>query len=413
MFFVEIAITIVVMSFLVILARLSGRKTGNNDEVIQLKKKVDGLTAENMELKRKLDAYKTPPPKDKTTVNNKFATKPFESNKLPVDFELTDDFKQAFELMEKTDKSIFLTGKAGTGKSTLVEYFRIKTGKKVVFLAPTGVAALNIGAKTIHSLFKFPPEIITSDKIRNNAYKAETEDLFRNVDVIVVDEISMVRADLVEGISYILQKYRDKDKPFGGVQMIFIGDMYQLPPVVRDGQVEITHEGRQAFLGSTFSFFQKKYGGPYFFNSDAYKLKNFQYYELNTNFRQKNDAEFMKILNSIREKDITEELLETINKQCNKEVDELDYKGITLCTTNGTADRINKGMMDKLKTKRFVYEASLSGIFESEISMKDYPVERVLIIEAVPKLISCFGTGSSIYSYLSLMHPASILSVCR
>ena len=144
--------------------------------------------------------------------------------------EITGQFKKAFNLMEKTNNHVFVTGKAGTGKSTLLEYFRSRSKKKIVVLAPTGVAALNVRGQTIHSFFRFKPDV-TIEKIKKR--KVRDTSIFKKLDSIVIDEISMVRADLLDCIDYALKKYRNSySKPFGGVQMIFIGDLYQLPPVV-------------------------------------------------------------------------------------------------------------------------------------------------------------------------------------
>jgi ATP-dependent exoDNAse (exonuclease V) alpha subunit len=305
-----------------------------------------------------------------------------ENNNLPRNFEFTSDFRTAFDLMENTNISLFITGKAGTGKSTLVEYFRIKTNKKTVFLAPTGIAALNIRGKTIHSLFQFPPEIITIDKIKHNIYGEAIQEIFKKVDTIVIDEISMVRSDLMEGIDYILKKFRDKEKPFGGVQMIFIGDIYQLPPVVKkNDKIDIKND-EEVFRGSSHDYLQKKYGGPYFFNYDEFKKANFKYYELTTVFRQK-DNEFIDILNSIRENNITASLLDKLNERHNqytKWIEKSNSKKIFLCTTNAIVDNINKQKISELPVKSFSYEAKISGIFE-KLEDKDYPADKTLVLK--------------------------------
>jgi hypothetical protein len=157
---------------------------------------------------------------------------------LPDGFVCTPEFERAFDRMEHTNKCLFITGKAGTGKSTLITYFRINTKKSVVYLAPTGVAALNIGGQTIHSFFQFPPEIITQNVVNGmRLYRQAKQDIIDSLDTIIIDEISMVRADVIAGIEYILRKRRpDKYRKqyFGGVQMIFIGDVYQLPPIVEN-----------------------------------------------------------------------------------------------------------------------------------------------------------------------------------
>jgi ATP-dependent exoDNAse (exonuclease V) alpha subunit len=281
--------------------------------------------------------------------------------------------------MEHTDHSIFITGRAGTGKSTLIEYFRNNTGKSAVYLAPTGVAALNIKGKTIHSLFKFPPQVITSDRIKGTDYKEETQRLFKSVNVIIVDEISMVRADLIEGMDYILRKFRDKKKPFGGVQMIFVGDVYQLPPVVdKKNKDPLTHNGKPVFDGVPYEYLEKKYHGIYFFNSDAFKKADFKYFVLNTIFRQKDDTKFTDILNAVREGTITDELLNQLNERYCEKINEDE---IILCANKAMAYNINQRRMNELTTEPFLYEAIVSGIYETETNEENYPVEKELVLK--------------------------------
>ena len=143
--------------------------------------------------------------------------------------EINGQFRRALDVMEKTDRSVFITGRAGTGKSTLLEYFRSITGKKVVALAPTGVAALNIKGQTIHSFFGFRPDI-TPLKVKSIE---KDNSIFKKLDILVIDEISMVRADLLDCVDKFLRlNGPSSHKPFGGIQMVFVGDLYQLPPVV-------------------------------------------------------------------------------------------------------------------------------------------------------------------------------------
>jgi ATP-dependent DNA helicase PIF1 len=154
-----------------------------------------------------------------------------------TNIELNDQFKRSLAVMENTRKNVFITGKAGTGKSTLLTYFRSITRKRIVVLAPTGVAAVNIRGETIHSFFGFKPDI-TRQKIKK--LKSRKERIFRELDAIVIDEISMVRADLLDCVDYFMRlNGRDRDSSFGGAQMIFIGDLYQLPPVVTAREKEI------------------------------------------------------------------------------------------------------------------------------------------------------------------------------
>jgi hypothetical protein len=307
---------------------------------------------------------------------------PLKNSRLPTNFELTDEFREAFDLIESTENSVFVTGRAGTGKSTFLEYFRENTKKTAVFLAPTGVAALNIKGKTIHSLFRFPHTVITGDAIKNNKYAGVTRQILKSVKVIVIDEISMVRADLLEGMDYILKKIRENTLPFGGAQMVFVGDMYQLPPVVSNNdKVSISYNGEIIFEGSIHHYFERKYRGYYFFNSDVFKKSVFKYYVLETVFRQRSDFKFLEILNAIREGKITDELLSKLNERHFPIIEETVEREIVLGATNSIVEELNKRKMDELPTEEFVYCAELSGVFEFLVSEKDYPVEKNLILK--------------------------------
>ena len=161
--------------------------------------------------------------------------------------------------MEDTDRSIFITGRAGTGKSTLLNYFRHVTKKKVAVLAPTGVAALNVKGQTIHSFFRFKPGI-TPDQVKKRRSSDNNKSIYHKLDAIVIDEISMVRADLLDCVDRFLRLNGPKaDKPFGGIQMAFIGDLYQLPPVVTGGEKEV---------------FQSLYETPYFYGARVFGVVN-------------------------------------------------------------------------------------------------------------------------------------------
>ena len=204
--------------------------------------------------------------------------------------------------MENTAKSVFITGRAGTGKSTLLTYFRETTKKKIVVLAPTGVAALNVKGQTIHSFFRFKPNI-TLELVRRRNSKKESE-MFKKIDAIVIDEISMVRADLLDCIDKFLRlNGPDALKPFGGLQMIFIGDLYQLPPVVSGEQREI---------------FRSVYESPYFYAAKVFDSFQMDFIELEKVYRQL-DTRFVNLLNSIRNKTIEEDGLAILNRRCQPE----------------------------------------------------------------------------------------------
>ena len=160
---------------------------------------------------------------------------------------LTDEFKYIINVLENSNSNVFISGKAGTGKSTLLKYFCKRTSKHYVLLAPTGVAALNIKGQTIHSFFKFPPKLLNKSDIKVDYVK---DSLFKNIQMVIIDEVSMVSSNLMDSIDYALRINRNKeDLPFGGVQIVFIGDLFQLPPVVKEAEQQ---------------YFQDKYGGIYF-----------------------------------------------------------------------------------------------------------------------------------------------------
>lgn len=275
--------------------------------------------------------------------------------------ELDGQFKKAFEAMEDTTRNIFITGKAGTGKSTLIDYFRSATRKKIVVLAPTGVAALNVQGETIHSFFGFKPDI-TQEKVKKAGKKKNTR-LYKEIDAIIIDEISMVRADLLDCIDHFLRlKGKDSSATFGGLQMIFIGDLYQLPPVVIAKEEEI---------------FKSHYESPYFFDAKVCKRDDFymEFIELEKICRQK-DETFIKLLNSIRNNTVTDEQLDELNSRLGVELDAAskDDFVINLTTTNKMANRINICRLQSLKTEIHTYEATILGDFKEN----RFPAEQEL-----------------------------------
>ena len=205
--------------------------------------------------------------------------------------------KQAYALMKGSSPCVFITGKAGTGKSYLLKYFMQRTDKRVVLLAPTGMAAFNIGGQTIHSFFKFPPRIINLDEIT----QARERELYRSVDTIVIDEVSMVNANLMDGIDVFMRKNgRDSSKPFGGAQIILFGDLFQLPPVVTS---QADHE-----------YFSFHYASEFFFDARVFAELPIQIVELQKNYRQQ-DQIFIDILNAVRANQLTDSQQATLNSR--------------------------------------------------------------------------------------------------
>ena len=265
--------------------------------------------------------------------------------------ELNERFKDALALMEDTNKNLFITGKAGTGKSTLLSYFCAMTEKKPVVLAPTGVAALNVKGQTIHSFFNFYVDV-TPQSIRAGKKKPRDPKLYKKLKTIIIDEVSMLRADMLDCIDEFLRLYGpNEDLPFGGVQMIFIGDLYQLPPVVsRDEQ----------------SIFEDHYQTPYFFSAHALRDDPPEIIELQKIYRQK-DQIFVNLLNAIRNNSIRDAELRQLNSRFGiKEVDEKTGRFITLTATNAKADEINTAHLVALKGRIHSNKAVTEGDFGKE-----------------------------------------------
>lgn len=270
-----------------------------------------------------------------------------------LEITLSPDQKEILNLLQTSKTPIFLTGKAGTGKSLLLQYFRQKSDKNIVVCAPTGIAALNIGGQTIHSLFKIPPELIKKDSLKVDKRTAK---LLKYVDVVIIDEISMVRPDLMDGIDYILRKARNSTVPFGGVQLIMFGDLYQLPPVI---QKELK------------DYFAQNYGGNFFFNADVWKNIKFEIKELTTVFRQK-DEDFKILLNAVREGTITDGQLEIFNRRADAEIP--DEGVIILTTINSSARRINETKLNLLENKVHEHKAEITGLLDKTA----FPTEETL-----------------------------------
>ncbi|MFI5253542.1 MAG: ATP-dependent RecD-like DNA helicase [Bacteroidota bacterium] len=301
--------------------------------------------------KKPSEYFRTFKRKDKKKKVSEFASG------IPKDFELTPEFSRAFEMMEYTNKHMYITGKAGTGKSTLLQYFKEKSKKKIVVLAPTGIAAINIGGATIHSFFRFPHRLITENEIRKRKGRGK---LFTNLDTLVIDEVSMVRADIMDGVDLALRKNRDRpDEPFGGVQMIFFGDLYQLPPVVENDLDE---------------YFSENYQSPFFFSAKVFREIGLVKYELQRIFRQ-NDPEFIRLLNNVRDNEVTPVHLEMLNKRYDAAFDS-DHSNlpIILTGTNAVANEINLSRLRSLKSKEYTFDAMIDGEFDE----RTYPTEKQL-----------------------------------
>lgn len=285
--------------------------------------------------------------------------------------EITPEFARALETMEGGDRHCLITGKAGTGKSTLLRHFRETTRRKVVVLAPTGVAAVNVSGQTIHSFFKFRPGI-TPDKAEKAGAKAKKSDagrVYREIDVIIMDEISMVRADLFDCADRFMRRARGKTRePFGGVKVIMIGDLYQLPPVVTSAEREV---------------FKTLYPGPYFFDAPGFADMRPEFVELERVFRQK-DGTFVRLLNAVRNNTITDADLALLNR---RHVPNAQAKSgtVTLTATNAQADDINTRHLNALPGKSAIFTAAISGsmkrdMFPTEVELALKPGAQVMML---------------------------------
>lgn len=265
------------------------------------------------------------------------------------ELDINAQFQAAFTLIVESGRNVFITGRAGTGKSTFLAWLRDTAGRALAVLAPTGVAALNVQGQTIHSFFRFMPGITVEDA-KKRAAEAKNDTLYKKVRTIVIDEISMVRADLLDSIDVFLRGARKKRAPFGGVQMIFIGDLYQLPPVV-------TAHDREHFRAA--------YASPYFFSAGVMTQGVFklEFVELDKVYRQK-DERFIEILNAVRRNEVTQDVVAALNERVCPCSEAPDPGCIHLTTTNAAADSINAEMLGRLKRKAHTFTAGVQGDFE-------------------------------------------------
>jgi len=257
----------------------------------------------------------------------------------------------AHKLLKFTDSHLFLTGKAGTGKTTFLHQLRENSPKRMVVVAPTGVAAINAKGVTIHSFFQlnFAP-FIPGTKPPNDFFRfsKEKNNIMRSLDLLVIDEISMVRADLLDAVDYVLQKMRRNQQPFGGVQLLMIGDLEQLAPVAKEEEWNL--------LG-------KYYETPFFFDSQVLKKTPYLCVELKTVYRQSEEV-FINMLNRIRENRIDKSLLQELNKRYQPDFNPENESGyIVLTTHNYQAQRINNEKLEKIDAQKYVYEAKITGNF--------------------------------------------------
>jgi hypothetical protein len=303
---------------------------------------------------------------------------------LPRDFKLTDEFREAFHAVEDQNQHLLLTGKAGTGKSTWLNYFRQHSASKFIVLAPTGVAAVNVGGMTIHSFFKLPPRaLLPGDKDiprLNNDHPHRK--IMQAAEVIVIDEVSMVRADMLDAIDYALRQNTGFGKlPFGGKLLVLIGDALQLPPVVRsDSELDCLlypayTNGQPAQGGELFG---PGYETPYFFSAQALQQVRFRHIALQRIFRQRDPA-FVALLNTIRDGQIDPDTLNQLNARYEPETPPIQGNfSITLVTTNRDAQQLNKQALAQTPGKAQTYTGQTDGQFDRS----RMPTDEALALKA-------------------------------
>ncbi|HQZ24530.1 MAG TPA: AAA family ATPase [Flavobacterium sp.] len=282
----------------------------------------------------------------------------------------------SLRFINQTHRSVFLTGKAGTGKTTLLREIIQTTHKNCVVVAPTGIAALNAGGVTIHSMFQLPfggfiPDNSSPHFSENTKFETKAtlrrhfkmsglkKSVIRNMELLIIDEVSMLRADLLDAMDFMMQTVRKKSTPFGGVQVLYIGDLLQLPPVIRDEE---------------WRTLKTYYKGKFFFHSHVIQQNPPLYIELSKIFRQTDDV-FISILNNLRNNQISPEDIQNLNQYVNPNFDLKANKGyITLTTHNAKADAMNTQALEDLEGKLVIYKPEIVGDFPDKI----YPVEEHL-----------------------------------
>ena len=272
------------------------------------------------------------------------------------------EFSYAYDLIQKTRESVFLTGKAGTGKSTFLKLISQETDKNHVILAPTGIAAINVKGETLHSFFQLPlgPVLPDDKRLNNPKFRKDKLKLIKKLDLIIIDEISMVRADIIDAIDKVLRVVtKQKNRPFGGKQLLFVGDLFQLEPVVTE---------------DTWEILEQFYKTPFFFGARVFQAINLVNIELQKVYRQSDQA-FIDLLNNLRNGEAKNKDLALLNERVDpwfEHAPESFY--ITLTTTRKIADNINKQNLTKLPGETSVFEGEITDNFPT----KNLPTDQYL-----------------------------------
>jgi ATP-dependent DNA helicase PIF1 len=265
----------------------------------------------------------------------------------PSGLTFTPDFQAALDHL-RAGHHLFLTGRAGTGKSTLIRHFLKTSQRRTITVAPTGIAALNVDGYTIHRLFSFPIGV-TEQTVRSDAYYPRSfARALSQLDTLIIDEASMVRADLFDALTAALERFGPRPgTPFGGVQLVLVGDLYQLPPVVMDAEAE---------------YIEEHFGTPYFFSAHSFDAETFPVVELQTVFRQQGDDGLVRLLNAVRDGALLEEARAELNQRADPDFEpDLDEFWLTLATTNRIVGARNRRMLERLPDPPQTFTAQITG----------------------------------------------------
>lgn len=325
------------------------KNTLTNNNIDQGLQEIDNFLENNKIKVKKIDKSE-----ENIMKENKIITTNNEN--LKVEIQLGVEQRKFAEIIEYSNDNVYCTGKAGSGKTEVLKWILEHTLKDIVALAPTGVAALNIGGQTIHSFFHLKPTLQTVNDFEEIAIPSKLRGALNKLDAIIIDEISMVSVDIIEMIDKILKKARNSILPFGGVQMIFFGDLYQLPPITKK---------------DTYNYLKDLYGGVFFFNSPALKESGLKIYELNHIFRQ-DDLDFKNLLNQVRSGNNSKEVIDAINKQVAKNIPNGEF--ITIASTKSIVDAINTSKLKSIDSPEYVYKAVINGDFKES----NYPTDSEL-----------------------------------
>jgi len=317
--------------------------------------------------------------------------------------ERNNELRTAWEFVENTGHSIFLTGKAGTGKTTFLKTIVSRSRKRPIVVAPTGVAAINAGGVTIHSFFQLPfsPFIPGAHTEDHFDFSKQKRQIIASIDLLIIDEISMVRSDLLDAIDNVLRRFRDHSKPFGGVQLLMIGDLAQLTPVVTPEDERLLHH---------------YYDTPYFFGSHALAQTSYVTIQLEKVYRQQ-DTSFLAILNDVRQGHPSQQTLQALNSRCQPTFMPRPEEGyIRLTTHNMLANSYNESELQKLPGRAFWYKAAIDGTFPEY----SFPTAQTLVLKVGAQVMFIKNDPSGHHRYyngrighVTYADPEKVLVLCE